>query len=160
MVIFGIGCAVNRMLNEIGGGIAINTDKEELECCKVERKLLLSPARRWVGPLVEDVECEGPVVILAGLGGGTGTVAVPEVARIAREKGCHVTVIVTLPFPFEGPYRRNIAAQALAKIQADRLIPVQMVDPPRSTMMRVVWAMGVTAAVEEFRGLGSDPAGQ
>ena len=150
MTIFGVGCAGNRILNILGTGVAINTDKRELGRCVAGKKLLLNRERRWRGPLLEDVECEGPVVILAGLGGGTGTIAVPEVARIAREKGCHVTVIVTLPFYFEGPYRKRIAAQAVKRIQADRLITIPLPDPPLLTRIRDVWAMGIRAGVAAF----------
>jgi cell division protein FtsZ len=43
------------------------------------------------------------VIIIAGLGGETGTCAAPAVARIAREKEVTLTVgIVTIPFQFEG----------------------------------------------------------
>jgi cell division protein FtsZ len=43
------------------------------------------------------------VIIIAGMGGGTGTWAAPAVARIAREKEVTLTVgIVTIPFQFEG----------------------------------------------------------
>lgn len=43
------------------------------------------------------------VIIIAGLGGETGTDVAPVVARIAREKEVTLTVgIVTIPFQFEG----------------------------------------------------------
>jgi cell division GTPase FtsZ len=155
MVIFGVGCAGNRMLNELGTGelFGINTDKEELERCIAGKKLLLSPARRWheyseVDGIAE--LCQGPVVILAGLGGGTGSAAVPMVALIAKEQGCHVTAIVTLPFWFEGLYRRRIAARAVKRIRADRLITIPLSDPPMLAKMRDVWEIGVKAGVAAF----------
>jgi cell division protein FtsZ len=42
------------------------------------------------------------VFITAGMGGGTGTGAAPEVARIAKEMGILTVGIVTIPFLFEG----------------------------------------------------------
>jgi cell division protein FtsZ len=43
------------------------------------------------------------VIIIAGMGGETGTDVAPVVARIAREKEVTLTVgIVTIPFQFEG----------------------------------------------------------
>ena len=43
-------------------------------------------------------------IIIAGLGGETGTDVAPVVTRIAREKEVELTIgIVTIPFRFEGP---------------------------------------------------------
>ena len=50
------------------------------------------------------------VIIIAGLGGETGTDVAPVVARIAREKEVTLTVgIVTTPFLFEGSERIQMA---------------------------------------------------
>ena len=55
------------------------------------------------------------LIIVAGMGGGTGTGAAPVVARIAREKEVTLTVgIVTIPFEFEGDHRIR---KALAGIE-------------------------------------------
>lgn len=53
------------------------------------------------------------VFITAGMGGGTGTGAAPEIARQARELGILTIGIVTIPFSFEG--KRKIE-QAMAGI--------------------------------------------
>ncbi|RFC45382.1 MAG: cell division protein FtsZ [Verrucomicrobia bacterium] len=53
------------------------------------------------------------VVLLAGLGGGTGSGATPCIAQIARAQGAHVAVFATLPFTFEGRRRREQALEAL-----------------------------------------------
>ena len=53
------------------------------------------------------------VILLAGLGGGTGSGATPAIARIARAQGSHVAVFATLPFSFEGRRRREQALEAL-----------------------------------------------
>ena len=53
------------------------------------------------------------VILLAGLGGGTGSGASPCIAQIAREQGAHVAVFATLPFSFEGRRRREQALEAL-----------------------------------------------
>jgi cell division protein FtsZ len=42
------------------------------------------------------------VFITAGMGGGTGTGAAPEIAKIAREMGILTVGIVTMPFEWEG----------------------------------------------------------
>lgn len=56
------------------------------------------------------------VFLCVGLGGGTGSGAAPEVARIAREEGVFLVVFATLPFTFEGKRRMDQALDALDKI--------------------------------------------
>jgi cell division protein FtsZ len=53
------------------------------------------------------------VFITAGMGGGTGTGAAPELARVAKELGILTVGIVTLPFAWEG---KKKLAQAAAGI--------------------------------------------
>ncbi len=53
------------------------------------------------------------VLLLAGLGGGTGSGASPVLARAARESGALVLALVTLPFLCEGNRRLAQAQQAL-----------------------------------------------
>lgn len=58
------------------------------------------------------------VVIIAGLGGGTGTGAAPLVARLAREAGALVVALAMLPFTFEAPLRNENAKAGLAALKA------------------------------------------
>ncbi len=57
------------------------------------------------------------VFITAGLGGGTGTGAVPIIASLASELGALVVAVVTKPFGFEGKKRRDQAEQGLRELQ-------------------------------------------
>lgn len=57
------------------------------------------------------------VMVCAGLGGGTGSGAVPLIVKLAREQGSLVIVCATLPFSFEGKRRGRQAQEALAAIQ-------------------------------------------
>jgi cell division protein FtsZ len=52
------------------------------------------------------------VFLTCGLGGGTGSGATPVIAEIAREAGALTVAVVTKPFSFEGPQRRDIADKA------------------------------------------------
>ncbi|MFZ2190230.1 MAG: cell division protein FtsZ [Candidatus Magasanikiibacteriota bacterium] len=52
------------------------------------------------------------VFLTCGLGGGTGSGASPVIAEIAREAGALTVAVVTKPFSFEGPQRKNIADKA------------------------------------------------
>ena len=55
-------------------------------------------------------------VIVSSLGGGTGSGAAPEFAKIAREMGVLSVGIFTLPFKFEGSKRTQIARSALERL--------------------------------------------
>jgi cell division protein FtsZ len=57
------------------------------------------------------------VFITAGLGGGTGTGALPVVARIARASGALTVGIVTLPFSFEGSTRIKLADRRIVELE-------------------------------------------
>ena len=54
--------------------------------------------------------------ITAGMGGGTGTGAAPEVARVAREMGILTVGVVTKPFHFEGAKRMRAAEAGIAEL--------------------------------------------
>lgn len=73
------------------------------------------------------------LVIVSGLGGGTGSGAVPVITRIAREAGTLVLCMLSLPFSFEGRPILKKAEDALKKIRthADAIIRIpneMMVD--------------------------------
>jgi cell division protein FtsZ len=57
------------------------------------------------------------VVILTGLGGGTGTGASPVLARVAKETGALVLAIATLPFECEGARRQRQAIAGLEQLK-------------------------------------------
>ena len=74
------------------------------------------------------------VVVVAGLGGGTGTGAAPVVAEVARRLGALTLGVVSLPFEFEGQRRRRQAANGVREL-ADRLdttvvVPSRALVPP------------------------------
>ncbi len=63
--------------------------------------------------IIESLQGADMVFITAGLGGGTGTGAVPIIASLASELGALVVAVVTKPFAFEGKKRREQAEQGL-----------------------------------------------
>lgn len=64
--------------------------------------------------------------VTAGMGGGTGTGAIPVVAQIARELGVLTVAVVTKPFPFEGNKRMHVATQGIEELRShvDSLITI------------------------------------
>ena len=55
--------------------------------------------------------------LTAGLGGGTGTGALPVIASIAKKLGIVTVAIVSTPFNFEGTKRMNLALQGLEDVK-------------------------------------------
>jgi cell division protein FtsZ len=57
------------------------------------------------------------VIILAGMGGGTGTGAAPVVSALARDAHALTLAVVTTPFDFEGMPRMYRAVQGLKELE-------------------------------------------
>ena len=125
--------AVNHMYSQGIDGVTFvvsDTDKHQLDESPVPNRVLLDANTTKGQNSCSDVEvaCRAAIeseseiasliadnntkmlIIVAGLGGGTGTCAAPVVARIAREKEVTLIVgIVTIPFRFEGSERIQMA---------------------------------------------------
>lgn len=109
--------AVNHMyLQGIEGVtfVVLDTDSHLLDASPVPNRILLRSDITY-RTSAEESECDiaalfdddtKMAIIIAGLGGETGTDVAPVVARIAREKEVTLTIgIVTIPFRFEGPQK-------------------------------------------------------
>jgi cell division protein FtsZ len=127
----GGGCnAVNRMIAEDVPGVqfvGINTDAQALANCEAPVRIRIGEkvskglgvggdpekgrrsAEESREELLDAVRGAEMVFITAGMGGGTGTGASPEVAAASREVGALTVAIVTKPFSFEGARRRQQA---------------------------------------------------
>jgi cell division protein FtsZ len=131
--------AVARMMGEGLEGVefyVMNTDLQALQSSAAPHKLqlgakLTSGLGAGADPAIgkqaalEDteriIEClQGAdmVFVTAGLGGGTGTGAAPVVASLAKELGALTVAVVTKPFSFEGPRRRQQAERGLMELAA------------------------------------------
>ncbi len=133
----GGGSAINRMVEERLRGIefiAVNTDAQALHTSLAQTKIPVGKTvtrglgagmnpetgRRAVEENANEIRnaLQGAdmVFLTAGLGGGTGSGAVPEIAKIAKEAGALTVAVVTKPFGFEGAQRRRIAEDAHAEL--------------------------------------------
>ncbi len=76
--------------------------------------------------IAEALKDSDMVFLTCGLGGGTGTGALPVVAEIAKKSGALTIAVVTTPFSFEGKERSRVAKKGLKKVQdkVDTLIPI------------------------------------
>ena len=74
----------------------------------------------------QTIEGADMLFITAGMGGGTGTGAAPEIARIATEMGILTVAIVTKPFVFEGAKRMQLAESGISALSqyVDSLITI------------------------------------
>ncbi len=66
------------------------------------------------------------VFLTAGMGGGTGTGAIPVIAAIAKEMGILTVAVVTKPFLFEGKKKQAVAEQGIVELEkfVDSLITI------------------------------------
>jgi cell division protein FtsZ len=119
----GQGCnLVNRLFAsgiKSAKTIAVNTDAKHLNMINADKKILIGKAttrglgaggypevaakaaQADIGELEEAIKGFDLVFVCAGMGGGTGTGALPVVAKVAREQGALVVAFVTYPFALE-----------------------------------------------------------
>ena len=66
------------------------------------------------------------IFLTAGMGGGTGTGAIPVIAQIAKEMGILTVAVVTKPFLFEGKKKQIVAEQGILELEkyVDSLITI------------------------------------
>lgn len=113
--------------------LVINSDEQALRDCAIQDQLQIGPDGLGCGAKPElgkeyAIESEEQIkvklndgtkmaFITAGMGGGTGTGASPEVARIAKEMGILTVGIVTIPFKFEGRRKILKAYEGISRIK-------------------------------------------
>ncbi|RDU38688.1 cell division protein FtsZ [Neobacillus piezotolerans] len=130
--------AVNRMIEDGIQGvefIAVNTDAQALKMSKAEVTMQIGGSlTRGLGAganpeigrkaveesrqqIKDALQGADMVFVTAGMGGGTGTGAAPEIAKIARELGALTIGVVTRPFTFEGRKRAQNAAAGIEEMK-------------------------------------------
>jgi cell division protein FtsZ len=140
--VVGIGGAGCNIVHDIARSkrqdvqvIAVNTDAMALELLTADEKVLIGRTLmngrgsrgnpelgrqaalrdlETIAPLLKGAET---IVVVAGLGGGTGSGAISPIVRLARTMGAFAPVVVTRPFSFEGERRAKAASQAIDKLE-------------------------------------------
>jgi len=159
--------AVNRMIDAGLRGvdfIAVNTDKQALFLSKANTKIQIgekltkglgsganpeigekaaNESRDEIAMAIKDADM---VFVTAGMGGGTGTGAVPVIAQIARELGILTVGVVTKPFMFEGRKRMQYAEKGVENLKSvvDTLVTI-----PNDRLLQI--ADKKTSMLEAFR---------
>lgn len=149
--VIGVGSAGGNTVNAIISKgatdiefLAANTDAQALERSHAHRTIQLGTkvtrgmgaganplhgkqaAQETLDELISWVGHTDMVFLTGGMGGGTGSGAMPIIAQALKEKGILTVAIVTKPFTFEGKRRTVIAHQALLELQdtVDTLIVI------------------------------------
>lgn len=160
ILVIGIGGAgnnaVNRMMEsnvELVEFIGINTDRQALSLStapvtiQIGEKLtkgLGAGALPEVGQKAAEESMEviqkamvgaDMVFLTCGMGGGTGTGAIPVIAKLAKDMGILTVAVVTKPFKFEGKTRMNNAVMGIEKLKdvVDTLIVI-----PNDKLLEIV----------------------
>ncbi|RKU28359.1 hypothetical protein C6497_09060 [Candidatus Poribacteria bacterium] len=145
----GAGCnAVQRMV-EMGmtdiQSYIVNTDLQTLDKCEYGIRIQIggnttqglgSQANPEIGKKAAEEDIEkldeivvdtDIIVIIAGMGGGTGTGAAPVIASLAQQKGAITIGVVTCPFNFEGQRFHHRAEQGLRELRknTDSIVVIQ-----------------------------------
>ncbi|MDD3919192.1 MAG: cell division protein FtsZ [Candidatus Pacebacteria bacterium] len=134
----GAGCNTIHRLYSTGVSIdfiSLNTDIQDLQKKKSTKKIRIGKkATRGLGAgmhpemgklsaeenradIEEAIIGTDILFITAGLGGGTGSGAMPIVAEIAKANNILTIGVVTLPFSFEGKKRKKVAMDALSEVE-------------------------------------------
>jgi cell division protein FtsZ len=150
------GNAITRMIEAKLKGVefvAINTDAQALHHNKASEKVHIGKnltkglgagmnpdvgrqaAEENRDEIQEVLKGSDMVFVTCGLGGGTGTGAVPIVAETAKELGALTVAVVTKPFTFEGAQRRSIADEGLENLRerVDTLITI-----PNDKLLQII----------------------
>lgn len=161
------GNAVNRMVDEGLQGVEFfiaNTDLQVLNTSPVQNKIPLGKsngsgngaganpdmgrkaALESEDEIRESIQGADMVFVTAGLGGGTGTGAAPVIARVAKEAGALVVGVITTPFSFEGPRRKNNTTEGLIELRdnVDSLIIVS-----NDKLLEVIGGISMVDAFKE-----------
>lgn len=67
--------------------------------------------------LYELIKDQDLLVLVAGLGGGTGSAVTQVLAQVAAKTDATVLAFVNYPFSFEGPKRKQVAEQAIGDLR-------------------------------------------
>ncbi len=142
VMVIGIGGggnnAVSRMIEEESEYVtyaALNTDSMTLNKCPANTRLQLgqkltqgngaggdpaigeSSAKECEEEITELVKDTNMVILTCGMGGGTGTGAIPVVAQICKSMNILTVAVVTMPFEFESRPRVFAAQTGLKKLE-------------------------------------------
>ena len=142
VAVLGLGQAGINVLDQIVlhgteaiDSIAVDTDQQVIEASVAQEKILLGARltrglgctgdlvrgfqvwRNEVQSMDKILRGRQEVILLAGLGGGTGSAFVVEAAKLARTLGLKVIVACFMPYSFETSMRQEISRRILSELR-------------------------------------------
>lgn len=119
--------------------LAVNSDEQVLKSAKVETLLFKNIPKNYtnslgcggdvnlaqklaktnVKRLAGKLKNISSVILIATLGGGFGTGALPVIANFLNSRNLQIFVIATLPFCFEGQSKRSLALKGLEALRKE-----------------------------------------
>ena len=123
----------------------VNTDQRSLDESTINCKVHLDRLEPDYITRSVDMGASPNVILTAGLGGATGMAVILALAEWARHEGKNVSVVVTMPFSFEGEHRMRKAKEAIARLRQvcqqvialnnDDYMTKEFVDGPASRLI-------------------------
>ena len=101
------GCEILQIGKETAKGLGAGANPEVGERAAIE-------SRADIERILDGTDL---VFLTAGMGGGTGTGAIPVIAEIAKKKGILTIGVATTPFTFEGKLRTVRAENGIEKLK-------------------------------------------
>lgn len=153
------GNAVNNMIRSKVSGVnffVANTDAQALSKSLCAEKIQLgikttqglgagahpevgkASAEESADKIREEITGLHLLFLTAGMGGGTGTGALPVIAKMAHEMGIMTVAVVSTPFSFEGPTRMRTAKAGIEEVK--KYVDTMMVVPNQN-LFRVATEM-------------------
>ncbi|MBQ4471752.1 MAG: cell division protein FtsZ [Alphaproteobacteria bacterium] len=142
------GNAINNMIASNLTGVSFfsaNTDAQALSKSLCSEKIQLgvketrglgagadpnkgkASAEESADKIKEEITGLDLLFLTAGMGGGTGTGALPVIAQMAHEMGIMTVAVVSTPFSFEGPARMRTAKAGIEEVK--KYVDTMMVVP-------------------------------
>lgn len=140
--VIGVGGCGNNAINRLAHQtpypiqfVAINTDQMVLDkseadtCITIGKKLTggfgaggnpeiaYAAAEESADEIKEIINDANMVILTAGMGGGTGTGALPYIAKMCKDLGILTVAVVTTPFSFENPNRSDVARAGIQNLE-------------------------------------------
>ncbi len=142
------GNTIDRMIKHNIRGvelIVLNTDIQDLEKVQADKKVQIGAGiakgfgagmdsevgrqaaeenKNEIKKIIQDTDL---IFLTGGFGGGTATGALPVIAKMTQELKIPTIAVITVPFSFEGSYRRKVAQLGLENLKnsVDSLILIE-----------------------------------
>jgi cell division protein FtsZ len=141
--------------------VRLGNDPKSLGCGANPEKGRLA-ALKSIPAISDSFQRADMIILVAGLGGGIGSGALPIIANIAKQICSVVVCFTVMPFPFEGKKRTLHALDAYQRLQEERVAIVMLSNKqflqhfsPRTPLIQIMAEVGLqlTSMINNFIGI-------